>query len=56
MKRYCLIEYCTYPIGECQGLCSTQEEDRQDIIGQNGNDGLAYQQIPLPDDADITTL
>ena len=47
MKRYCPIEYCSYPIGECQGLCSTQEEQRQDIIGQNGNDGLAYEATPM---------
>lgn len=56
MKHYCPIEYCTYPIGECQGLCSTQEEERQDIIGQNGNDGLAYQEIPLSEEQDITKL
>lgn len=42
MKRACPIEYCSYPVGECQGLCSTREETRQDIIGQNGNDGLGY--------------
>ena len=56
MKQWCPIEYCTYPIGECQGLCSTQEEERQDIIGQNGNDGLAYQEIPLSEEQDITKL
>lgn len=40
--KACKIPLCNYPEGECQNLCQTAEERRQDVIGQNGNTGEHY--------------
>ena len=56
MIKACPIEYCSYPIGECQGLCSTREEQRQDVIGQNGNDGLANEVTPMKFETRMETV
>ena len=42
-RKLCAIHGCNFPDGECAGLCWHPEERRMDIIGQNGNDGLHYQ-------------
>jgi hypothetical protein len=50
-NKICTVPLCNYPVGECGGGCWHPEEkqmalfdeDRADIIGQNGNDGLHYE-------------
>lgn len=40
--KVCAIPLCTYPSGECAGLCWHPDEQRADIIGQNGPTGEHY--------------
>ncbi len=41
-RKLCAITGCNFPEGECQELCWHPEEQRADIIGQNGNTGEHY--------------
>lgn len=42
-RKLCGIQGCNFPEGECAELCWHPEDRRMDVIGQNGNDGLHYQ-------------
>lgn len=41
-RKICAIAGCNFPEGECQELCWHPEENRMDVIGQNGNTGEHY--------------
>ena len=49
MKK-CSIPLCNYPEGECQELCTSPQEARQDVIGLNGNTGEHYDQPSYADE------
>lgn len=42
-KKLCVIPGCGFPESECLELCWHPEEERMDIIGQNGPTGEHYQ-------------
>lgn len=46
----CKIPMCNYPEGECQELCETAAEKRQNYIGLNGNTGEHYGQPSYADE------
>lgn len=45
-KKLCTIPACNYPEGECSGACYHPEEQRMDVIGQNGPTGEHYDHVP----------
>jgi hypothetical protein len=55
-NKICTVPLCNYPVGECGGGCWHPEEkqmalfdeNRADIIGQNGNDGEHYDSVNHP--------